>query len=163
MAYRSRLGKFLLIVGLALIISSFTGSVTYGTGSDVSYGNYEGKLVRAAGDIRFEVESRNQTPFSLYVMRFADITKMIRQNGSMEGCRLVLSFENITAHEGILHVLVPGWFGILTTPTQEGIAHISISINKLKPSSGIFLPGVLSASFGILITMYCSLFRKKPG
>ncbi|MBD3157830.1 MAG: hypothetical protein GF309_03485 [Candidatus Lokiarchaeota archaeon] len=161
MAYRSRVGKALFIIGLALIISSFAGSIEYGTGSDVSYGTYKGKLVRAAGDIRFEVETRNQSLFSLYIMRFNDFTKMIRQNGSMEGCRLVLSFENITAHNGTLHVLVPGWFAIFTTPTQEGVAHIHISVNKLKPSTGIFFPGVLSTSVGILITMHCSFFRKK--
>jgi hypothetical protein len=151
------------MIGIALILASFFGAVWHGTGSDVSYGDYEGLMVRAPGNILLEVESSGQTPFSLYILTFDSVVKMIQQNGSMEGCTLLLALENITSYRGVLPVLVPGWYGVLVTPAEAGTISIEISVDKLKPSSGIFLLGLSLVVVGVLFVIPWSFLKQTIG
>jgi hypothetical protein len=152
MTYRKRLGMAAIIIGLTLIVTSISGYASYGSSSEVRYGVYEGYIVRAAGDISLEVESLEQKAFSLYILGLDDVIKMIQQNGSMNGCTLLLALEDITSYEGVLPVLAPGWFAILTTPA-ENETRIEIDVVKQMPAKGILLPGFASVAVGILLAV----------
>jgi len=148
------------MIGTTLILASFIGAVRYGTGPDVSFGEYAGLIVRASGDIFLEVESHGQIPFSLYILSFDDVIKMIQQNGSMEGCRVLFALENITSYEGVLLVWIPGWYGVLVTPSEGETIGIEIGVNKIKPSSGILFPGFTIVVVGILFVMPWSFIKR---
>ena len=156
-----RLGKSLMIIGIALILVSFVGAVTYGQGSDVAYDDYDGVIVRTAGDILLDIESTNQTAFSLFVLNFDDMIQMLQHDGSIEDYNPILMVENITSYHEVLTLKAPGWYAVLVTASKEGTSSIDLTVTKLKPSGGILVPGIVCLALGLIIIIVPWSLAKK--
>ncbi len=155
-----RLARTLIILGIAIMASSVLGWYSFGSGSYVDLGDYEGVMFRTSGSFHLVVMSDEGTELTVYVLRGQDVLIAIRER-SMENVSLVHFVENILYYETVVETLSPGWFGVLVASTHNETADYRIEFEPVLPESGLLVYGLVTMSLGIVLIATTKILERR--
>jgi len=154
-----RIGKALIVVGLALIIVSFTGWTNQGFGTNMDYGEYEGVMIRTASDFNLTVTSDTTSFFSLYIYEFEEGMEVIR-TGFFENRTPIAEKVNISIFNEIIIIPKPSWYVVLVTATENVSIYIDFTINRILPQRLTIISGSVGMCMGMLILVIRRIMKK---
>jgi hypothetical protein len=154
MRIKSRLARFLLLVGMTLIILSFVGPYvepSYDTYFGIETGYYRGYTINCVSDIDIQITSRDGEPFSTYFMDYENGISTF-EGQLLENVTVMYEFINKTSITEHISIPTSGWYIILISPaSNESVSFITIEINRPIPNQGIFASGVLIIVFDMIL------------
>ena len=145
-----RLARTLIIIGIAIIASSVSGWHSFGRGSDVDLGDYEGVMFRTSGSFHLVVMSEQGTELTVYVLTGQDVLRAIR-DASLENVSPIHFVENTLYYEAVVEVLSPGWYGVLVASAHNETAGYRIEFEPVLPDSGLVIYGLAIMFLGIVL------------
>lgn len=145
-----RIAKTLLVIGLALLISSFISGNQYQTRNVVDRDEYAVHMVRSKTPLSVRVDSLEDRYFSMYVLTIED-TKVLVREESMMNVTPLLKFENITSFSRQLNVNSE-WCGIAITCEEASLnINAEITVRRAVPNPSLFYSGLLLSLIGATI------------
>ncbi|TFG13431.1 hypothetical protein EU537_06065 [Candidatus Thorarchaeota archaeon] len=154
MKNKSRLARFILLVGITLIVLSFAGPFvepSYDTYFGINHGYYRGYAVKCVSDIDIHIISREAEPFSAYFMDYENGLSAF-EDQSLKNATVMYEFINRTSTTAHISIPATGWYIVLITPaSNESISFMTIEIKRPTPNQGPLASGVLLVAFGFLV------------
>lgn len=149
-----RLVKFLIIIGVTLVLLSYISPIvdlSYSTDFGLNPGEFRGYMVNCNNELDIRVASFQGEPFTVYFMTYENGYRALEE-GSLENVTVLQMFSNITSLNQPLSIPSPGWYAILVTPsTNETIRLLEIDFGKQIPNQGLVVAGASFLFVGILI------------
>ncbi|MFO7835747.1 MAG: hypothetical protein R6V83_03760 [Candidatus Thorarchaeota archaeon] len=143
-----RITKLVTMIGITFLLVSFIPSGSFGPGSFVDYGTYEGTVFGAVGNIHVNISTYNSSGLQVYVLDYDDLTSAL-ENGSLEGTDPLMSIEVLSNYSGIIEIPHPGLYAILFTPTYNETVYWDVQISRPLPHTGAFHVGLVVTALGI--------------
>jgi hypothetical protein len=154
MKIKSRLARFLLLVGMTLIILSFVVPFvepSYFVDFELNPGYYRGFTINCVSDIDIQIISRDAEPFSTYFMDYENGISAF-EDQSLENVTVIYKFINRTSMTEHISIPALGWYIILISPaSNESVEFITIEIKRPIPNQRIIASGIIVIAFDVLL------------
>ncbi len=161
-SFAARCGKFLLIVGLTLLLVSLIPSIEYGPGSEVDYGTYEGQVFNAAGNVHMTVFTYTTNGLCFYVLTYDDLIIAL-EDASLENTHPLITMEGVTNFSLVVEIPVPGLYAYLVTPYRNETIYYQVELKQPLPHTGLLFIGMTLASGGLMILLIIPLVVRIRG
>ncbi|MGV9103362.1 MAG: hypothetical protein ACOC3C_04535 [Candidatus Thorarchaeota archaeon] len=137
-----RIAKTILVIGLALLMSSFISGNQYQRRDILERDEYAVHMVKSKTPLSIRVDSVEDRYFSLYVLNMDDTKDLVREE-SMMNVTPLLAFENITSFSKQLNVNLE-WCGITITCEEASLnINVEITVRRAVPNPSLFYSGLL--------------------
>ena len=145
-----KIGKVLFILGIAIVASSVSGYHSWGRGSGVDLDEYEGNIFLVGGNFELVVRSRDGCELNVFILTGEDVLQAIA-DGSLANATPLYFVENTLYFETVVEVSMPGWYGVIVTPSHNVTADYDIDFKTLLPSSVLFFYGTVCVFMGMVL------------
>ncbi|MGD2072354.1 MAG: hypothetical protein PVG65_02570 [Candidatus Thorarchaeota archaeon] len=153
MKIKSRLARFMLLVGITLVVLSFVGPYvepSYEPYSGLEPGYYRGFAFNCVSDIDIQIISEDAEPFSTYFMDYENGLSTF-EDQSLENVTVMYEFINRTSLTEHISIPASGWYFVLISPaSNESVSFLTVEIMRPIPNQGFFASGVFVIVFDVL-------------
>ena len=148
-----RIGKAVILIGIVIVAASFFGAGGRGGSANAGFGEYDGMLFKAYGNVLVIAEDSNNRPFSMYILTWLNF-QCILENGSIENVDTIVTFEKINGFiETIIELPGTGIYAFVCTPYFNESIRLDLDVFQTSPKTGILYFGIGVVTIGVIVLL----------
>jgi hypothetical protein len=149
------LRKNLVVLGIVLLVISFTPGSLLSVSGNVEEGSYCLYHFQCVADPQIVIEpTRYEIIVSFFIVSLEDSFRFI-DGEPMENLTILFGLENISEYHGTLSLDAPGQYVIfITTAAQGTVIPFRLSISRSLPNFWVFLSSICILLVGIVAYLH---------
>ncbi|MHA1652627.1 MAG: hypothetical protein ACTSYX_06805 [Candidatus Thorarchaeota archaeon] len=152
MTRRKRLGRFLLVVGIAIMLVSVVGLPGgTGLGSTIVPSEYLVTTSEYLGACQIRFHTMAEWPADVYLLNWNDTNRLL-MSGSLKDTHPLYAWENVTMFSALVLVPNPGYYSIVITPATNMTVSFTIDVVPVIPQHFVLIVGAAASIVGAVIT-----------
>ena len=159
---RRRLGHLITLIGVALLILS---SVKLSYGGDSISGRIDpneakGKIIGVSGTVEYSLTVEIDRMISIYVLDYENTMQFI-ETRDINNVSKIISIKNVGNCSDAFHLYIPGMYGVFAINAANQTQQFYFEIYRLYPQTGLFVPGMVFLSIGVVTSIIRKLFKDR--